>query len=82
MSRYNRGAGGATGAGKSTIAKLVARFYDVSAGQVRIDGVDVRQLADVQLRHEVLMLTQEVFLFSTSILENIRMVTHRPAMSR
>lgn len=64
---------GATGAGKSTIAKLVARFYDVSSGQVRIDGVDVRQLADVQLRHEVLMLTQEVFLFSASILENIRM---------
>lgn len=64
---------GATGAGKSTIAKLVARFYDVSAGQVRIDGVDVRQLADVQLRREVLMLTQEVFLFSTSVLENIRM---------
>ena len=64
---------GATGAGKSTIAKLVARFYDVSTGQVRIDGVDVRQLADVQLRREVLMLTQEVFLFSASILENIRM---------
>ena len=64
---------GATGAGKSTIAKLVARFYDVSAGQVRIDGVDIRQLADVQLRREVLMLTQEVFLFSASILENIRM---------
>lgn len=64
---------GATGAGKSTIAKLMARFYDVSAGQVRIDGVDVRQLADVQLRREVLMLTQEVFLFSASILENIRM---------
>lgn len=64
---------GATGAGKSTIAKLVARFYDVSAGQVRIGGVDVRQLADVQLRREVLMLTQEVFLFSASILENIRM---------
>ncbi len=64
---------GATGAGKSTIAKLVARFYDVSSGQVRIDGVNVRQLADVQLRREVLMLTQEVFLFSASILENIRM---------
>ena len=64
---------GATGAGKSTIAKLVARFYDVTAGQVRIDGVDVRQLADAQLRREVLMLTQEVFLFSASILENIRM---------
>lgn len=64
---------GATGAGKSTIAKLVARFYDVSSGQVRIDGVDIRQLADVQLRREVLMLTQEVFLFSTSVLENIRM---------
>lgn len=64
---------GPTGAGKSTIAKLVARFYDVSSGAVRIDGVDVRDLTDAQLRHEVLMLTQEVFLFSTSILENIRM---------
>lgn len=64
---------GATGAGKSTIAKLVARFYDVSSGGVRIDGVDVRDLTDAQLRREVLMLTQEVFLFSTSILENIRM---------
>lgn len=64
---------GPTGAGKSTIAKLVARFYDVSSGAVRIDGVDVRDLTDVQLRREVLMLTQEVFLFSASILENIRM---------
>lgn len=64
---------GATGAGKSTIAKLVARFYDVSSGGVRIDGVDVRDLTDAQLRREVLMLTQEVFLFSASILENIRM---------
>ena len=64
---------GPTGAGKSTIAKLVARFYDVSSGAVRIDGVDVRDLTDAQLRREVLMLTQEVFLFSMSILENIRM---------
>lgn len=64
---------GPTGAGKSTIAKLVARFYDVSSGAVRIDGVDVRDLTDAQLRREVLMLTQEVFLFSASILENIRM---------
>ena len=64
---------GPTGAGKSTIAKLVARFYDVSSGAVRIDGMDVRDLTDAQLRREVLMLTQEVFLFSTSILENIRM---------
>ena len=64
---------GPTGAGKSTIAKLVARFYDVSSGAVRIDGVDVRDLTDAQLRREVLMLTQEVFLFSTSILEHIRM---------
>ena len=64
---------GPTGAGKSTIAKLVARFYDVSSGAVRIDGMDVRDLTDAQLRREVLMLTQEVFLFSASILENIRM---------
>lgn len=64
---------GATGAGKSTIAKLVARFYDVSAGKILLDGVDIRDLSDAQLRSEVVMLTQEVFLFSASIADNIRL---------
>lgn len=64
---------GETGAGKSTIAKLGARFYDVSDGQILLDGINIRDLADKQLRREVIMLTQEVFLFSTSIAENIRL---------
>ena len=64
---------GETGAGKSTIAKLFARFYDVDTGRVLLDGVDVRSLTDQELRRNVVMLTQEVFLFSTSIAENIRL---------
>ena len=64
---------GATGAGKSTIAKLLSRFYDVSDGRVLLDGVDIRRLSDAQLRQEVVMLTQEVFLFSDTIVGNIRL---------
>ncbi|WP_237188321.1 ABC transporter ATP-binding protein [Rothia nasimurium] len=64
---------GATGAGKSTIAKLVARFYDVTAGSLRLDGVDLRDLSDEQLRREVVMVTQEAFLFKGSVADNIRL---------
>ena len=62
---------GATGAGKSTVAKLVARFYDPTAGSVRIDGVDLREVAEADLRRAVVMVTQENFLFSGTIAENI-----------
>ena len=62
---------GATGAGKSTVAKLVARFYDPVTGVVRLDGVDLRELTDDQLRAGVVMVTQENFLFSGTIAENI-----------
>ncbi|MCP2332528.1 ABC transporter ATP-binding protein [Actinoalloteichus caeruleus] len=64
---------GATGAGKSTLAKLLARFYDPSAGRVTLDGVDLRDLADEDLRTAVSMVTQESFLFSGSIADNIRL---------
>jgi len=63
---------GATGAGKSTIAKLVCRFYDPTGGAVRLDGVDVRQLSDDDLRARVVMVAQENFLFSGTIADNIR----------
>ncbi len=63
---------GATGAGKSTIAKLVARFYDPTDGAVLIDGVDVRELSDDDLRRAVVMVAQENFLFSGTIADNIR----------
>jgi ATP-binding cassette subfamily B protein len=62
---------GATGAGKSTVAKLVARFYDPVAGAVRLDGVDLRSVADADLRRAVVMVTQESFLFSGSVADNI-----------
>lgn len=62
---------GATGAGKSTVAKLLARFYDPVAGAVRLDGVDLRSVADADLRRAVVMVTQESFLFSGSVADNI-----------
>jgi ABC-type multidrug transport system fused ATPase/permease subunit len=62
---------GATGAGKSTIAKLVARFYDPGEGTVTLDGVDLREVTDDDLRRAIVMVTQENFLFSGTIAENI-----------
>jgi ATP-binding cassette, subfamily B, bacterial len=71
---------GATGAGKSTVAKLVSRFYDPVDGAVRLDGVDLRELTDNDLRRAVVMVTQENFLFSGTIAENIQF--GRPGASR
>ncbi|MGW0661793.1 ABC transporter ATP-binding protein [Streptodolium elevatio] len=62
---------GETGAGKSTVAKLLARFYDPTTGAVRLDGVDLRELTTPQLRGELTMITQESFLFSGSVADNI-----------
>jgi len=62
---------GATGAGKTTLARLLCRFYDPQSGSVQIDGVDVRDLADKDLRRAVVMVTQENFLFSGSVADNI-----------
>lgn len=63
---------GATGSGKTTLAHLIPRFYDVSAGSVSIDGVDVRSMSLDALRSEVAVVFQESFLFSASIADNIR----------
>ncbi|WP_426595204.1 ABC transporter ATP-binding protein [Cellulomonas sp. McL0617] len=62
---------GETGAGKSTVAKLLARFYDVRSGSVQLDGLDLRQIDPVDLRRAVVMVTQEAYLFSGSIGANI-----------
>ena len=71
---------GATGAGKTTIARLLARFYDPNEGQVLLDGVDLRQLSEVDLRRSVVLVTQENFLFSGSVADNIAF--GRPGASR
>ncbi|MET1089397.1 MAG: ABC transporter ATP-binding protein [Arthrobacter sp.] len=62
---------GQTGAGKSTLAKLIARFYDVSSGSLTLDGVDLRNLSTTDLRRNIVMVTQEAFLFSGSVADNI-----------
>jgi ATP-binding cassette subfamily B protein len=71
---------GATGAGKSTLAKLLARFYDPSGGRVTLGGVDLRDLAHADLRRATTLVTQEAFLFSGTIAENIAI--GRPDASR
>ena len=62
---------GRTGSGKTTLATLVPRFYDVSSGRVVVDGVDVRQLVRRSLRREIGVISQDPFLFSASIRDNI-----------
>jgi ATP-binding cassette subfamily B protein len=71
---------GATGAGKTTVARLLARFYDPQGGQVLLDGVDLRQLSEVDLRRSVVLVTQENFLFSGSVADNIAF--GRPGVTR
>jgi ATP-binding cassette subfamily B protein len=62
---------GTTGAGKSTLAKLIARFYDPSEGSVSLDGVDLRTLHPKDLRRAIVMVTQEAYLFSGTVADNI-----------
>jgi ABC-type multidrug transport system fused ATPase/permease subunit len=63
---------GTTGAGKTTIAKLIARFYDPVDGSVTLDGVDLRDLAQAELRRHIVMVTQENFMFEGTVADNIR----------
>ncbi|MEU5053138.1 ABC transporter ATP-binding protein [Streptomyces sp. NPDC021096] len=71
---------GATGAGKSTLAKLLARFYDPTEGRVLLDGVSLHELAGPELRRGVVMVTQEAFLFSGTVADNI--AVGRPEATR
>ncbi|MFF4649896.1 ABC transporter ATP-binding protein [Streptomyces sp. NPDC001380] len=71
---------GATGAGKSTLAKLLARFHDPTDGRITLDGVDLRRLSTPDLRRGVVMVTQESFLFSGTVADNI--AVGRPGATR
>jgi ABC-type multidrug transport system fused ATPase/permease subunit len=71
---------GATGAGKTTIARLAARFWDPTDGAVHLDGIDLRDLSEAELRRAVITVTQESFLFAGSVADNIRL--GRPSASR
>jgi ATP-binding cassette subfamily B protein len=63
---------GHTGAGKTTLVNLLSRFYDIDAGSIRIDGVDIRDVSRDSLRRQLGVVLQQSFLFSASVLENIR----------
>lgn len=63
---------GPTGAGKTTIINLIPRFYDVTGGAIQIDGLDVRDVTAESLREQIGVVLQDTFLFSTSVMENIR----------
>lgn len=71
---------GATGAGKTTVARLAARFWDPTDGRVLLDGVDLRDLTEVDLRRAVITVTQESFLFAGTVADNIRL--GRPGASQ
>jgi ATP-binding cassette subfamily B protein len=71
---------GETGAGKTTMARLIARFYDPTSGRMTIDGIDLRDVAVEELRRAVVTVTQESFLFSGTVGENLRF--GRPEASR
>lgn len=71
---------GTTGAGKTTIAKLISRFYDPTSGRVALDGVSLDRIADDDLRRAVVMVTQENFIFNGTIADNIAF--GRPGASR
>ena len=64
---------GATGAGKSTIVTLLQRFYDPTEGVVRLDGTDIKEMSFAQVRGSNAVVMQDVFLFSDTIAENIKM---------
>lgn len=63
---------GPTGAGKTTIVKLLMRFYDVNAGAIKIDGIDIRSMSRHGLRNNIAMVLQDTWLYSDTIMENIR----------
>ena len=63
---------GPSGGGKSTLCQLIPRFYDVTEGTIRVDGLDIREVTQESLRQNVGVVQQDVFLFAASILENIR----------
>jgi ABC-type multidrug transport system fused ATPase/permease subunit len=64
---------GATGSGKSTIVKLIPRFYEISKGSIKIDGIDIRSVNLKSLRDQIGIVPQETFLFGRSLLDNLRL---------
>src|SRR5690606_32840025 len=62
---------GPSGAGKTTLASLLPRFYEIESGQITIDGIDIRKMTLASLRREIGIVQQDVFLFAGTVRENI-----------
>jgi ATP-binding cassette, subfamily B, multidrug efflux pump len=71
---------GATGAGKTSLINLLARFYDIQKGRILVDGIDIREIKQKDLRRQIGIVLQDVFLFSATIAENIAL--NQPGMTR
>ena len=63
---------GPTGAGKTTIINLLTRFYEINGGSISIDGIDIRDIRKADLRRQLGLVLQDTFLFSDTVMENIR----------
>jgi ATP-binding cassette subfamily B protein len=73
---------GATGSGKTSIINLLKRFYEIQEGQIRVDGVDIRDYAQAELRQALGLVMQDVFLFSGTIYDNITLFNHEISLER
>ncbi|HYP12591.1 MAG TPA: ABC transporter ATP-binding protein [Bryobacteraceae bacterium] len=73
---------GPSGAGKTTLANLLPRFYDPSGGSVRVDGIDIREVQIASLRAQIGMVAQDTFLFNTTVTENIRYANPRASQEQ
>ena len=73
---------GPSGAGKTTICSLIPRFYDIDAGKITIDGVDIRDMTKESLRQQIGIVQQDVFLFTGTLRENIAMENWMPLMKK
>ncbi|NIW50602.1 MAG: ATP-binding cassette domain-containing protein, partial [Gammaproteobacteria bacterium] len=73
---------GSSGAGKTTLANLLLRFWEIEQGSIEIGGVDIRQLAQTELRKKIAVVSQQTYLFNTTIMANLRLASPQASDER